>query len=149
MPHCFPGFQWYSNPLDANTTKMYREDKSMNVSIVSKQIVKSNVLDQLAKGIPSIISGVLEIPGGRLAILKPEQISLVFTQASIRDVGSDIRIMVFARSNDPRSSSENELAKEILEKSVALIKESGEEYSFDVRLYLVEIGAAKYFSTGL
>ena len=119
----------------------------MNVSIVSKSIVKSNVLDELAKGMPIIISGVLEMPGGKLAILKPEQISLAFSQASSRDVGSDIRIMAFARSNDPRSSTETELAKTILEKVVTLITKSGEEYSVDVRLYLIEIGAAEHAST--
>ncbi len=116
----------------------------MNVSIVSKSVVKSNVLDELAKGMPTIISGVLEMPGGKLAILKPEQISLEFSQASTRDVGSDIRIMAFARSNDPRSSTETELARTILEKIVALISKAGEEYSVDVRLYLIEIGAAEH-----
>ncbi len=116
----------------------------MNVSIVSKSVVKSNVLDELAKGMPTIISGVLEMPGGKLAILKPEQVSLAFSQASSRDVGSDIRIMAFARSNDPRSSTETELAKTILEKVVTLITKSGEEYSVDVRLYLIEIGAAEH-----
>ncbi len=116
----------------------------MNVSIVSKSVVKSNVLDELAKGMPTIISGVLEMPGGKLAILKPEQISLEFSQASTRDVGSDIRIMAFARSNDPRSSTETELARTILEKIVALISKVGEEYSVDVRLYLIEIGAAEH-----
>jgi hypothetical protein len=114
----------------------------MNVSIISKSHVTSIVLDGLAKGIPSVISSVLEMPGGKLAILKPEQVSLAFSPASSRDIGSDLRIIAFARSNDPRSSTENELAREILEKTVALIKESGEEYSVDVRVYLVEIGAA-------
>jgi hypothetical protein len=116
----------------------------MNVSIVSKSVVKNNVLDELAKGMPTIISGVLEMPGGKLAILKPEQISLEFSQASTRDVGSDIRIMAFARSNDPRSSTETELARTILEKVVTLISKAGEEYSVDVRLYLIEIGAAEH-----
>ena len=119
----------------------------MNVSIVSKSVVKNNVLDELAKGMPTIISGVLEMPGGKLAILKPGQISLAFSQASARDVGSDIRIIAFARSNDPRSSTETELARTILEKVVALITKSGEEYSVDVRLYLIEIGAAEHSST--
>jgi len=116
----------------------------MNVSIVSKLDVTSNVLDVMARGLPSIISGVMEIPGGKLAILKPEQVSLEFSQASPRDVGSDIRVMAFARCNDPRSSTENELARKILEKIVALITTSGENYSVDVRLYLIEIGAAEH-----
>ena len=116
----------------------------MNVSIISKSDVKGSVLDEMAKGLPTIISGVLEVPGGKLAILKPEQISLEFSQASSRDVGSDIRIVAFARSNDPRSSTENELARTILEKVVAMIAQFGEEYAVDVRLYLVEIGAAEY-----
>ncbi|MEI6827977.1 MAG: hypothetical protein WCK54_20490 [Desulfuromonadales bacterium] len=116
----------------------------MNVSIVSKAEVTSTVLDELARGLPSIISGVMEVPGGKLAILKPEQISLEFSQASTRDVGSDIRVMAFARNNEPRSSTENELARKILEKIVALVTSSGGDYSVDVRLYLIEIGAADH-----
>jgi hypothetical protein len=119
----------------------------MNVSIVFKSDVKSNVLDGLAREMPTIISGVLEMPGGKLAILKPEQISLEFSQASSRDVGADLRVVVFARCNDPRSASENELARTILEKIIALTTMSGEDYSVDVRLYLVEIGAAEHSSS--
>ncbi len=77
-----------------------------------------------------------------MAIVKPEQVSLAFLQASARDAGSDIRNMVFARSNVPRTKTENRRAKEILDKVVAVIARSGEEYSVDVRLYLMEIGAA-------
>ena len=116
----------------------------MNATIITKSNVKSSVLDELAKDLPTIIAGVLQVPGGNLAIVKPEQISLKFSQASVRDVGSDIRVMVFARSNDPRKSSENDLAKEILEKVVTLSAKSFEEYSVDIRLYLTEIGAAEY-----
>ena len=113
----------------------------MNVSIVYKTNVTEKALDELAIGLPAIISGVLEVPGGKLAILKPQQISLVFSQASSRDVGSDIKIVAFARSNDPRSLTENELARTIVEKVVASV---GESYSVNVRLYLIEIGAAEH-----
>ena len=84
------------------------------------------------------------MPGGNLAILKPEQVSLEFRLASERDIGSDIRILVFARSNNPRLSTENELAASILEKVVELTSISGENYSVDIRLYLTEIGAAAH-----
>ena len=116
----------------------------MNATIITKSNVKSSVLDEMARDLPTIISGVLQVPGGNLAIVKPEQISLEFSQASARDVGSDIRVMVFARGNDPRKSSENDLAKEILEKVVTLSAKSFEEYSVDIRLYLTEIGAAEH-----
>ena len=114
----------------------------MNVSIINKANIKDEVLDDLSRELPVIISGVLEVPGGRMAIVKPEQVSLQFLQASARDVGSDIRIMVFARSNDPRKSTENDRAMKILEKVNAVIAKSGEKYSVDIRLYLMEIGAA-------
>ncbi len=116
----------------------------MNVTIVNKANVKECVLDDLAKELPLIISSVLEVPGGRMAIVKPEQVALAFCQASARDVGSDVRIEVFARSNDPRTSTENDRAKEILEKVAAVITNAGEDYSVDVRLYLMAIGVANY-----
>ena len=116
----------------------------MNVSIVNKSNVKSEVLDDLARELPGIISEVLEVPGGKLAILRPEQVSLEFSQASSRDVGSDIRIMVFARSNDPRESKENILANAILEKVIALAYKSCEKYSVSIRLYLMDIGVAEH-----
>jgi hypothetical protein len=116
----------------------------MNATIIHKPNVKSSVLDGLAGQLPSIIAGVMQVPGGRLAIVRPENVSLVFSQASTRDIGSDIRIMIFARSNDPRTSAENDLAGEILAKVVALIAESGEEYSADIRLHLMDIGVAKH-----
>ena len=79
-----------------------------------------------------------------MALLKPEQVSLEFSQASLRDIGSDIRIKVFARSNDPRTSTENDRAKAILEKVIAVIAKLGEECSVDIRLYLMEVGAAEH-----
>jgi hypothetical protein len=115
----------------------------MNATIINKSKVKSSVLDELARDLPVIIADVMKVPGGNLAIVKPEQVSLEFSQASPRDVGSDIRIVVFARSNDPRTLTENERAKTILEKVMALIAPSGETYSIDTRLYLMEIGAAQ------
>src|SRR5512133_67669 len=116
----------------------------MNASIINKPNVKDNVLDDLAMELPSIIAGVMEVPGGNVALVKPEQISLEFSQANPRDVGMDIRIMVYARSNDQRKSTEKVRAKAILEKVLALIARSGEEYSVDIRLYLMAIGAAEH-----
>jgi len=116
----------------------------MNATIIHKTNVKNAVLDNLAMELPDIISDALELPGGKLAILKPEQVALEFSQASPRDSGSDIKIMIFARSLILRSSNEKELAKEILEKVVLLTTKPGEEYSIDVRLYLMEIGAAEH-----
>lgn len=116
----------------------------MNATIINKSNVKGSMLDDLAKELPTIIAEVMQVPGGNLALLKPEQVSLEFSQASARDVGSDIRIMVFARSNDPRTLTENDRAKAILDKVTALIAESGEECSVDIRLYLMEIGAAEH-----
>lgn len=118
--------------------------RTMNVSIVYKSKVKSSVLDDLAGELPVIFSEVLEVPGGKLAILKPEQVSLQFSQADARDVGSDIRVMVFARTNIPRASTEKNLAKEILKKVIAVTATSGEKYSVNIRLYLMEIGVAEY-----
>lgn len=114
----------------------------MNAAIISKVKVKDSVLDDLARELPAIIAADLEVPGGRLARVRPEEVSLEFSRASLRDVGADIRIMVFARRNEPRVLTENERAKAIMEKVIALTAMSGEEYSVDVRLYLVEIGVA-------
>ena len=116
----------------------------MNATIIHKPNVKSSVLDILAKELPAIIAEVLQVPGGKLAIVRPEQVSLEFTQASLRDVGSDIRIILFARSNDLRTTTENDRAKAILEKVLALIATSGEKCSVDIRLYLMEVGAAEH-----
>lgn len=116
----------------------------MNVRVINKTKVKDEVLDALAAKLPGIISGVLEIPGGKVAILKPEDISIEFSGASARDAGADIRIMIFAKSNDPRKSTENSLAKEILEQVVALIGKSGAKHSIDIRIYLTEIGVANH-----
>jgi hypothetical protein len=116
----------------------------MNATIVHKTNVTSGVLDDLAKGLPGILADELEVPGGNLAILKPAQVSLEFSQASPRDVGSDIKIMVFAKGIFPRLSNEKELAKKILEKVVLLITKSGGEYTVDIRLYFMDIGVAEH-----
>lgn len=116
----------------------------MNASIIYKANVKNEVLDELAKELPVIIAEVLEVPGGNMARLKPEQVSTVFSEANSRDVGSDIRIMVFARSNDPRSSTGNDRANAILKKVTDLNSRCGQECSVDIRLYLMEIGAAEH-----
>jgi hypothetical protein len=118
----------------------------MNASIIYKTNVSDDVLDALAKELPAIAAEVMEVPGGNLARLKPEQISLVFSQASSRDVGSDIRILVFARSNSPRTSTGNDRAGAILQRIVALTAAAGVDYSIDIRLYFMEIGAAKHSS---
>ena len=41
-------------------------------------------------------------------------------------------------------STEKKMTQEILEKVIALIATSGEEYSVDIRLYLMATGAAEY-----
>jgi hypothetical protein len=114
----------------------------MNATIIHKQKVKNSVLDELASVLPAIIAEALEVPGGNLAIVRPEQVALEFTQASPRDVGSDMRILIFARSNNPRTSSENDRAKVVLDRVLALMARFGDEYSVNIRLYLMEIGAA-------
>lgn len=116
----------------------------MNVSIIYKENVKSAVLDNLAKELPVIISGALEVSGGKLAILKPEQISLAFSPANVRDVGPDIRIMVFARSNYIREKTENARSKAIHEKAIELIAKHDCYYTTSVRLYLMKIGVAEH-----
>lgn len=120
----------------------------MNVSVVTKSNVTPEVLDALADELPVILSELLEVPGGYMALLKPEQVSLEFLEASTRDVGSDIRIKILSSSNEPRLSSKHTLAREILEKVVALSSECGGEYSVDIRLYLMEIGVAEHHSAG-
>lgn len=116
----------------------------MNVAIIHKAEVKDEVLDLLAGELPSVISELLEVRGGKMAILKPEQISLQFSQASPRDTGSDLRIVVLARSIGPRTAAENKLAAAILDKVVALLGPAGQSFSIAIRLYLTEIGAAEY-----
>jgi hypothetical protein len=114
----------------------------MNATIISKLNVTDDVLDVLAKELPKFIAEALDVPGGNLARLKPEQVSLDFFQASKFDVGSDIKIMIFARNNDPRTSTENDRANLILERVTTLLNKSKEKYSVDIRLYLMEIGVA-------
>lgn len=116
----------------------------MNAEIIYKQNVDDSLLEGLAKKLPAIIAETMEVPGGNLAILKPEQIMLAFSQANLRDIGADIRIMVFARNNDPRISTEDDRAKMILDRVVKLSTDFGEDYSVDIRLYLLEIGAAEH-----
>jgi hypothetical protein len=116
----------------------------MNASISHKPHVKGSLLDELAKGMPAIIADVMQVTGGNLAIIKPEQIALEFSQASQRDIGPDLKVMVFAKNNAPRTATENDRAKAILAKMLDLITKAGEAYSVDVRLYLMEIGAATH-----
>jgi len=114
----------------------------MNATIIHKPHVKDSVLDEMARELPAIIADVLQVPGGNLAIVRPEQVSLEFSQASARDVGDDIRIMIFARNNYLRTKTEHDRARSILDRVLALIAASGGECSVDIRLYLMEIGVA-------
>jgi hypothetical protein len=116
----------------------------LNVKIVYKSNVTAEVLDDLAQELPVIISEVLEVAGGKLAVLKRDQVALEFFQASSRDTGSDIRIMVFARNIDPRTSTVNNQAKIILDRIISLITKSGIEYSVNTRIYFMEIRAAEH-----
>ncbi|MDD2852767.1 MAG: hypothetical protein PHY09_12825 [Desulfuromonadaceae bacterium] len=116
----------------------------MNALITHKSNVTDIVLDNLAKALPGIIADALEFPGGRVAIVKPEQVSLEFSQASARDIGADIKIIIFARDIQQRSSMEKDLAEEILNSVVALSSKPGEDYSIDVRLYLMVVGVAEH-----
>jgi hypothetical protein len=115
----------------------------VNVTIIYKAHVKESVLDELARELPVIIAAVMQVPGGNVAIVRPEQVSLEFTRASTRDVGSDLRIKLFARRNELRLATGNLRAKAILEKIIALIATSDDKCSIDIRLYLMEIGAAE------
>jgi len=121
-----------------------KEDYIMNAEIIYKHNVNDSLLDGLVKELPAIIAETMEVPGGNLARLKPEQIMLAFSKANLRDVGSDIRIMVFAKNNNPRLSTEDDRAKTILDRVVTLTREFGEDFSIDIRLYLLEIGAAEH-----
>lgn len=116
----------------------------MNATIIHKTNVTDTVLDNLAKALPGILADTLEAPGGRAAIVKPEQISLEFSQASPRDVGSDIKIIIFARELPSRASREKEMALKILE-SIASLPSiiSSTPLTMDVRLYLMVVGAAE------
>jgi hypothetical protein len=116
----------------------------MNATIIHKTIVSESVLDNLANALPGIIADALELPGGKMAIVKPEQLALHFTQASKRDVGSDIKIMIFARNLLMRSAGEKEPAKDILDSVVALSSKPGEEHSIDVRVYLAAINKSEH-----
>jgi len=116
----------------------------MNVRIVYKPHVAEGVLDALAKEMPAIISEIMEVAGGKLAILKRDQVALEFSQANHRDVGADIRIMVHARNINTRTSTESNQATTILEKVVSVLSESGDIYSVNIRLYFMEIRAAEH-----
>ena len=116
----------------------------MNVSIIHKADVKDSVLDELARELPAIIAKTLEVPGGNMARLKPEQVALSFSPASPRDAGADIRIMAFAKNNIARQSTENARAKQILEQVVEAAARQGGSRSIDIRLYFMEVGAAEH-----
>jgi len=113
----------------------------MNVAISYKPNVKTRVRDELANELPRIISETMDT--GYVVRVKPDQIALAFTSSSPRDTGADIKIIVFAQRNEPRISTEDARAKMILDRVLAASSESGEKYSVDVRIYLMEIGAAE------
>ncbi len=115
----------------------------MNTTIIHKANVSDIILDNLAQALPGILADTLEAPGGRAAIVKPDQISLVFSQASPRDIGSDIKILTFAKDLPSRASREKEMAKKILESIVSLPSKPGETHTIDVRLYLMVVGVAE------
>ena len=115
----------------------------MNATIIHKANVTDTLLDNLAKALPGILADTLEAPGGRAAIVKPDQVSLEFSQASPRDVGSDIKIMIFAKELPSRASREKEMAKKILESIVSLPTKPGDAHTIDVRLYLMVVGVAE------
>ena len=115
----------------------------MNATIIHKANVTDTLLDNLAKALPGILADTLEAPGGRAAIVKPDQVSLEFSQASPRDTGSDIKIMIFAKELPSRASREKEMAKKILESIVSLPTKPGDVHTIDVRLYLMVVGVAE------
>lgn len=116
----------------------------MNVTIIHKNTVTDQVLDVLALRLPAVIAGALEVPGGNVAPLKPEQVALAFVPASRRDSGSDLRTLVYAKKIDLRLKNENELAQTILEKVCGAVREGGGDHSVNVRLYFMDIGTAEY-----
>ncbi len=108
--------------------------------IFHQKIVSDAALDQIQANLPTIVADVLRVPGGNLALLEAQQISLHFIEASRRDVGKNIHVLIYAGLNDPRQADRTNRAKKIREEIVTLI---GDEYSVDVRLYLQYIGAAE------
>jgi len=108
--------------------------------IFHQEIVPDGVLDQLQANLPGIISEVLRVPGGNVALLEAEQISLHFIEASRRDVAKNIHVLIYAGLNEPRRSDRTNRADRIREEIVALI---GNEYTVDVRIYLQFIGGAE------
>ena len=113
----------------------------MNISVKYNPIVSNSLLDQLSNELPRIISETMDT--GYVVRVRPEQISLAFSPSTTRDTGADIKIIVFAQKNEPRISTKDERAKMILDKVIALNAEFGGNCSIDVRLYLMEIGAAE------
>ena len=108
--------------------------------IFHQEKVSDRALDQLQANLPVIIADVLRVPGGNLALLESGQISLHFIEASRRDVGKNIHVLIYAGLNEPRQADRTDRAKKIRQEIVALI---GDEYTVDVRLYLQYIGAGE------
>jgi hypothetical protein len=108
--------------------------------IFHQKIVPDHLLDQLQENLPAIIADILRVPGGNLALLEARQISLHFIEASRRDVGKNIHVLIYAGLNEPRQTDRTNRANKIREEIFSLI---GNEYTVDVRLYLQYIGAAE------
>jgi hypothetical protein len=108
--------------------------------IFHQENVSDAVLDQLQANLPCIIADILRIPGGNMAMLEAEQISLHFIQASRRDVCKNIHVLIYAGLNEPRQSDRLSRAKKVREEILALIDG---DYSVDVRIYLQYIGGAQ------
>ena len=108
--------------------------------IFHQRIVPDNALDQLQANLPGVIAEVLRVPGGNMALLEAEQISLHFIEASPRDVAKNIHVLIYAGLNEPRQRDKANRASKIREEIVSLI---GGDYTIDVRIYLQQIGAAQ------
>ena len=108
--------------------------------IFHQEIVSDQTLDQLQANLPGVIAEVLRVPGGNMALLEAEQISLHFIQASRRDVCKNIHVLIYAGLNEPRQKDRVSRANKIREEILALI---GGVYTVDVRIYLQQIGGAQ------
>ncbi len=108
--------------------------------IFHQKIVADAALDQLQANLPGIIAEVLRVPGGNMALLEAEQISLHFIEASPRDVAKNLHVLIYAGLNEPRQRDKAIRAGKIKEEIVSLI---GADCTVDVRIYLQQIGAAQ------
>ncbi len=108
--------------------------------IFHQENVSDQALDQLQASLPGIIAEVLRVPGGNMALLEAEQISLHFIQASRRDVCKNIHVLIYAGLNEPRQKDRANRANKIREEILTLV---GDGNTVDVRIYLQHIGASQ------